>query len=143
MHKTVSDNMAFRILGLRVFEAFPTGFRRVTKKVAFFVSLMPLSKGMHGDHKPLPKSPNILSAGRTLHDFSAPHPLPSGVSATKGNFFGQGPERLGSDLDQMVTRRPSSDSPRRRLRRSIHDRDCAIDPRFMPMTGLDFPPAFF
>ena len=111
--KAFETNM-LHIEGFRrkMVETFSLHYRRVAKKVAFCAISLYSSMGTQGVHKALPKSPNRLSAGRTLRFTSAQDTLPSGVGVAKGNPFGQGLEPHGSYLGQMVTR-PSFFSPRR------------------------------
>jgi hypothetical protein len=124
-----------------MFETQNIHYRRVAKKNAFCVSSLCACEGAQGDHEPLPISPNRLSAGRTHRIFSARDFLPSGVSVTKGIFFGQGFEPLGSSFGQVVTRHPSYIMPRRASSTGYKERFLSAQ-RILSMTGFGFSPSF-
>ena len=112
---------------------FPCPTRRVTLKTS---SLCPVHLsnllGFEMQVMPLPKSPNVLSAGRDLHNQSANKLIPSGVrwkrflrSAYIPNGVGQG---------RRVTRHPFVISPRRQCK-GYHAMTLPMQSCFLPGTG--------
>ena len=108
--------------------SFPCPSRRVTLKTASFFPLHLFEMQV----MPLPKSPNVLSAGRDLHTQSANKLIPSGVSWKR--FFRSMFIPNGADQGQKVTRHPFVFSPRRQSKSlcayTLPKKSC-----FLPGTG--------
>lgn len=112
---------------------FPCPSRRVTLRMASF-SPMHLLNFLRFEMQvmPLPKSPNVLSAGRDLHTQSANKLIPSGV---KWKRFLWSPFVLnGTDQGRKVTRHPFVISPRRQSK-SLYALTLPIKSCFLPGTG--------
>lgn len=112
---------------------FPCPTRRVTLKAASF-SPMYLSNqlGFEMQVMPLPKSPNVLSAGRDLHNQSAKKLIPSGVRWKR--FLSSMFVPKGRNQGRKVTRHPFVFSPRRQCK-GFHAFSLPLQSCFLPGTG--------
>ncbi len=81
---------------------------------------------------PLPKSPNVLSAGRDLHTQSAKKLIPSGVSWKR--FFRSVFVSKGTGQGRKVTRHPFVISPRR-SHKGFDALSSPVQSCFLPGTG--------
>ncbi len=108
---------------------FPCPSRRVTLRASSFFTLRLLSE-VHV--MPLPKSPNVLSAGRDPHIQSAMKLIPSGVSGKR--FFRSMFVPGGTGHGRKVTRHPFVFSPRRQCR-ELHASSLPLKSCFLPGTG--------
>lgn len=112
---------------------FPCPTRRVTLKAS---SLSPVHLlnlfGFKMQVMPLPKSPNVLSAGRDLHTQSANKLIPSGVRWKR--FLRSAFVPKGTSQGRKVTRHPFVFSPRRQCK-GIHAFTLPMQSCFLPGTG--------
>ena len=112
---------------------FPCPTRRVTLKAS---SLSPVHLlnllGFEMQVMPLPKSPNVLSAGRDLHNQSANKLIPSGVRWKR--FLRSAFVPLGTGRGRRVTRHPFFISPRRQCK-GLHAISLPLQSCFLPGTG--------
>jgi len=115
---------------------FPCPTRRVTLKTASFspVHLLNLL-GFEMQVMPLPKSPNVLSAGRDLHNQSANKLIPSGVRWKRFLWSTFVPKR--TDQGRRVTRHPFVFSPRRQCK-GFHASTLPLQSCLLPGTGRSF-----
>ena len=115
---------------------FPCPTRRVTLKTASFspVHLLNLL-GFEMQVMPLPKSPNVLSAGRDLHNQSANKLIPSGVRWKR--FLRSAFVPLGTGQGRRVTRHPFVISPRRQCK-GYHAMTLPMQSCFLPGTGRSY-----
>jgi hypothetical protein len=112
---------------------FPCPSRRVTLKAASFSPMHLLNLlGFEMQVKHLPKSPNVLSAGRDLHTQSANKLIPSGVRWKRFLWPTFVPNR--TSLGRKVTRHPFFISPRRQCK-SLDALTLPIKSCFLPGTG--------
>ena len=112
---------------------FPCPPRRVTLRTASFSPMHLLNLlGFEMQVMPLPKSSNVLSAGRDLHNQSAKKLIPSGVRWKRflwSPFVPNGPSQ-----GRKVTRHPFFISPRRQCK-SLSALTLPIQSCFLPGTG--------
>ncbi len=115
---------------------FPYPPRRVTLRASSFspVHLLNLL-GFEMQVMPLPKSSNVLSAGRDLHTQSANKLIPSGVSWKR--FFRSMFVPAGTDQGQKVTRHPFVISPRRQSK-GMYALTLTLQSCFLPGTGRSY-----
>lgn len=113
--------------------SFPCPSRRVTLKAASYSPwhLLKYLK-LKMQEMPLPKSPNVLSAGRDLHTQSAKKLIPSGVSWKR--FFRSVFIPNGVDQGRKVTRHPFIISPRRN-HKGFDALSLPVQSCFLPGTG--------
>ncbi len=112
---------------------FPCPSRRVTLKAASFspMHLLNLLR-FKMQVMPLPKSPNVLSAGRDLHTQSANKLIPSGVRWKR--FLWSTFVSNGTSQGRKVTRHPFVISPRRQCK-GLHALTLPLQSCFLPGTG--------
>jgi hypothetical protein len=112
---------------------FPCPTRRVTLKASSLspVQLLNLSR-FEMQEVPHPKSPNVLSAGRDLHNQSANKLIPSGVRWKR--FLRSAFVPLGTGQGRKVTRHPFVSSPRRQCK-GYHAMTLPMQSCFLPGTG--------
>ena len=113
--------------------AFPCPTRRVTLRMASFSPkhLLNLLR-FEMQVMPLPKSSNVLSAGRDLHTQSAKKLIPSGVRWKRFLWSPFVPN--GTDQGRKVTRHPFVISPRRQSK-SLYAYTLPIKSCLLPGTG--------
>ena len=111
---------------------FPCPNRRVTLKTS---SLSPMHLLNKMQVMLLPKSPNVLSAGRDLHNQSANKLIPSGVRWKR--FLRSVFVPKGTDRGRKVTRHPFVISPRRQCK-GFHAFTFPVQSCFLPGTGRSF-----
>ncbi len=112
---------------------FPCPSRRVTLKAASFspMHLLNLLR-FKMQVMPLPKSPNVLSAGRDPHTQSANKLIPSGVRWKR--FLWSTFVSNGTSQGRKVTRHPFVISPRRQCK-SLYAFSLPMQSCFLPGTG--------
>lgn len=115
---------------------FPCPTRRVTLKTFSFspVHLLNLLR-FKMQVMPLPKSSNVLSAGRDLHTQSANKLIPSGVSWKR--FFRSMFVSNGANQGQKVARHPFVFSPRRQSK-SMSAYSSPLQSCLLPGTGRSY-----
>ena len=112
---------------------FPCPPRRVTLRMASFSPMHLLNLlGFEMQVMPLPKSSNVLSAGRDLHTQSAKKLIPSGVRWKRFLWSPFVPN--GTDQGRKVTRHPFFISPRRQCK-SLSALTLPRKSCFLPGTG--------
>ena len=112
---------------------FPCPPRRVTLRTASFSPMHLLNLlGFEMQVMPLPKSSNVLSAGRDLHNQSANKLIPSGVKWKR--FLWSPFDPNGTDQGRKVTRHPFISSPRRQSK-STSAYTLTLKSCFLPGTG--------
>ena len=110
--------------------------RRVTLKASSFSPWHLLNLlGFEMQVMPLPKSSNVLSAGRDPHIQSALKLIPSGVSGKR--FFRSIFVPAGTDQGRKVTRHPFVKSPRRQSK-GMYALTFPLQSCFLPGTGRSF-----
>lgn len=126
-----------RMTGLTIHNTdFPCPSRRVTLKAASFSPMHLLNLlGFEMPVMPLPKSSNVLSAGRDLHTQSANKLIPSGVRWKRFLWSPFVPNR--TDQGRKVTRHPFIISPRRRCK-GLYAYTLPLQSCFLPGTGRSF-----
>lgn len=123
-----------RMLGPEIhYTEFPCPPRRVTSMTdsyppfifvkLFFTGMLVM---------PLPKSSNVLSAGRDLHQQSAKKLIPSGVKRIR--FWWSVFVPRGAGTGRKVTRHPFSILPRRQFK-GVRDTTLPMQSCFLPGTG--------
>ncbi len=123
-----------RMTGLTIQNTdFPCPSRRVTLKAASFSPMHLLNRlRFEMQVMPLPKSSNVLSAGRDLHNQSANKLIPSGVRWKRFLWSPFVPN--GTSQGRKVTRHPFVFSPRRQCR-ELHASSLPLKSCFLPGTG--------
>ena len=111
---------------------FPCPTRRVTLKTS---SLSPVHLLNEMQVMLLPKSPNVLSAGRDLHNQSANKLIPSGVRWKR--FLRSVFVPKGTGRGRKVTRHPFVISPRRQCK-GFHAFTLPVQSCFLPGSGWSF-----
>jgi hypothetical protein len=112
---------------------FPCPPRRVTLRTASFSPMHLLNPlGFEMQVMPLPKSSNVLSAGRDLHNQSAKKLIPSGVRWKRFLWSPFVPN--GTSQGRKVTRHPFFISPRRQSK-STSAYTLPIQSCLLPGTG--------